>query len=196
MELTELQNIWQDYDKKLSENICLNKKVLRLMLQSKPERWVSRIKVKAVFNLILPIGLVFGIFIPGIEFRNEPGFYGGWLLFGPFAILTYYWAVRYYQLVCKIDFSKPVTEIRKDIKMVEKYKIKMKKFGYIFSPLAMTGVFLIARIPILSRDSFLPLTLIVVVLSVSVYYTFKYSISERFRKLNLEIEEIEALENE
>lgn len=196
MELVELQNIWQDYDKKISENTRLNKKVLRMMLQSKPEKRVTWIKIKAAFNLILPIGLILGIFIPRVEFRNEIGFYVGSLLFGPFALITYYWAVRYYKLVSKIDFAKSITEIKKDIKMVEKYKIKMKKIGYIFSPLAMIGVFLIAQIPILSKDSFLPITLIILVMGISIYYTFKYSIFERFRKLNMEIEEIEALEKE
>ena len=81
-------------------------------------------------------------------------------------------------------------------KKVEIYKIKKTKFGYIFSPLAMIGIFLIADIPIFSRSSLLPITLIVLVFTFSIYYTFKYSIFERFRKLFLEISEIEQLEKE
>ena len=154
------------------------------------------IKIKAAFQFDLTNWAYFRIFVPRVEFRNEIGFYVGLLLFGPFALITYYWAVRYYQLVSKIDFAKSITEIKKDIKIVEKYKIKIKKIGYIFSPLAMIGVFLIAQIPILSKDSFLPISLIIMVMGISIYYTFKYSIFERFRKLNMEIEEIEALEKE
>ena len=33
MELIELQNIWQQYDKKLSENTRLNKEILKMMLK-------------------------------------------------------------------------------------------------------------------------------------------------------------------
>ena len=150
----------------------------------------------AAINLILPIVLVLGILVPRIEFRNETGFYIGFLLFGPFALLTYYWAIKYYLLICKIDFNNSITTIKKNVKEVEKYKIKMTKFGYIFGPFAMTGVFLIANIPILSKDSFLPVSLIILVFIISMYYTFKYSISERFKKLSLEINEIEQLENE
>jgi hypothetical protein len=196
MELIELQNLWQQYDKKLTENTRLNKEILRTMLKSKPEKRVSWIKLKAGFDLILPIGIILAIMVPRVEFRNEIGFYIGLLLFVPFAFVTYYWIIRYYLLVNKIDFAKPITEIKKDIKKVEIYKIKITKLGYIYSPLAMIGIYLIAKIPILSRSSFLPISLIVLVFTFSIYYTFKYSIFERFKKLSSEISEIEQLEKE
>lgn len=194
MELIELQNIWQQYDKKLSENTRLNKEILMKMLKSKPEKRVTWIKIRAAFNLILPIALILGILVPRVEFRNETGFYLGVSLFGLFFLLTYYWAIRYYLLINKIDFANSITEIRKDIKETEKYKIKMTKFGYIFLPLAMIGIFLIAEIPILSKGSFLPISLIILVFITSIYYTFKYSISARYKKLSMEIDEIEQLE--
>jgi hypothetical protein len=196
MELKELQNIWQQYDKKLSENTRLNKEILKMMLKSKPEKRVTWIKLKAAFNLILPIVLILGILVPRVEFRNETSFYIGFLLFGPFALLTYYWAIRYYLLITKIDFNQSITTIKKNIKEVEKYKIKITKFGYNFVPFAMTGVFLIANIPILSKHSILPISLIISVFIISAYITIKYSIFERFKTINREIEEIEQLEKE
>jgi hypothetical protein len=196
MELIELQNIWQQYDKKLSENTHLNKEILKMMLKSKPEKRVTWIKLKAAFNLILPIVLILGILVPRVEFRNETSFYIGFLLFGPFALLTYYWAIRYYLLITKIDFNQSITTIKKNIKEVEKYKIKITKFGYNFVPFAMTGVFLIANIPILSKHSILPISLIISVFIISAYITIKYSIFERFKTINREIEEIEQLEKE
>jgi hypothetical protein len=196
MELTELQNIWQQYDKKLSENTRLNKEILKMMLKSKPEKKVTWIKLKAAFNLILPIVLILGILVPRVEFRNETSFYIGFLLFGPFALLTYYWAIRYYLRITKIDFNQSITTIKKNIKEVEKYKIKITKFGYNFVPFAMTGVFLIANIPILSKHSILPISLIISVFIISAYITIKYSIFERFKTINREIDEIEQLEKE
>jgi hypothetical protein len=196
MELTELQNIWQQYDRKLSENTRLNKEILRMMLISKPQKRVTWLRFSAIFNMILPIAAILYFMVPNVEFRNDASFYIGFVLFGPFAIITYYWAIRYYLLINKIDFARPVTEIKKNIREVEKYKIMMKKYGYLLSPLAMTGIFLIAGIPVFSKDSLLPLSLIILVFVTSVYYTFKYSISERFRKLSSEIDEIELLEKE
>jgi acyl-ACP thioesterase len=52
MELIELQNIWVQYDKKLTDNTRLNKEILRRMLISKPEKRLNWIKISAGFNLI------------------------------------------------------------------------------------------------------------------------------------------------
>ncbi|MDD4032343.1 MAG: hypothetical protein PHS48_03755 [Bacteroidales bacterium] len=196
MELIELQNIWQQYDKKISENMSLNKEILRRMLQSKPEKMITRIKLKAGFTLILPMVMIPFIMVRNVVFRDEISFYMGIVLFGSFALITYYWAIRYYLLINKVNFNNPVTLLKKDIKHVEKYKIKITKFGYLFAPFGMTGVFLMANIPILSKHSILPITLILLVFLSSIYITFKYSIIERFAKINKEIEEIEKLESE
>jgi hypothetical protein len=196
MELIELQNIWQQYDRKLSENTRLNKEILKMMLKSKPEKRVTWIKLTAAWRLLLPIVIILFMMVPRVEFRNETSFYVGFLLFGPFALLTYYWAIRYYLLVNRIDFSNTVATIKKNIKEVEKYKIKMTKYGCILSPFGLIGVFLIANIPILSKHSLLPVSLIISVFIISLYVTFKYSIFERFKKLNMEIDEIEQLEKE
>ena len=195
MELIELQNIWQQYDKKISENINLNKEILRRMLQSKPEKTITWIKLKVVFNLILPIVIISVMMIPNVVFRNEISFYTGLLLFASFALITYYWNIQYYLILNKIDFNNPITSIKKDIKQIEKYKIKVTKFSYILAPFGLTGVFLIANMLILSKHSILPISLIILVFLFSVYITFKFSIFERFAKINKEIEEIEKLEN-
>jgi hypothetical protein len=194
MELIELQNIWQQYDKKISENMNLNKEILRRLLQSKPEKTITWIKLKAGFNLILPIVIISVMMIPNVVFRNEISFYTGFLLFTSFALITYYWAIRYYLLLNKIDFNNTITSIKKDIKQVEKYKIKVTKFSYLFAPFGLTGVFLIADMPLFSKHSILPISLILIVFLFSIYITFKYSIFERFAKINREIEEIEKLE--
>jgi len=55
MELLELQNIWNQYDKKISENIRLNKDILRKMLLTKTEKRLNRIKVEAGIRLALSL---------------------------------------------------------------------------------------------------------------------------------------------
>jgi len=196
MELIELQNIWGQYDKKLTENTRLNKEILRRMLISKPEKRLNWIKISAGFNLILPIVLILLVLVPHIQFRSSIDFYLGLGLFSAFSLITYIWAIRYYLLICKIDFSEPILAIKKEIAELEKYKIKMTRIGYIFAPFAMIGIFIMAQIPIFSINSIVPFSLIILVMITSIYYTFKYSIYERFRKLNLEIKEIEELEKE
>jgi hypothetical protein len=194
MELIELKDMWQQYDKKLSENTRLNKEILKKMILSKSENRLTRFKLKAGFNLILPIVIISLMLVPNVEFRNEIEFYIGFLMFGVFSVVTYYWSARYFWLIGKIDFTNPITLIKKNVNELEKYKIKMTKLGYIFSPFAMIGVFLIAKIPIFSKHSLLPFSLIILVMLVSIYFTFKYSIFEQFKKINEELNEIEQLE--
>ena len=196
MELSELKEMWQQNDKKLSENTRINKEVLKRMLIAKPEKRIRWEKIKTGVNLILPIALILLILVPNIQYRSSIDFYIGILLFGAVSSLIYYWTVRYYMLIRNIDFSSSVTLIKKNIKKLEKYKIKLKKLGYVLVLFGITGIFLMGKIPLLSTKSILPVTLIVLVIIVSIYYTFKHSIVEQFRKLDNEIEELEELETE
>lgn len=194
MELNELQSLWTKQDETMKENIRLNREILRHLLQQKPERRISWIKFQSIFNLILPL-IILPIFLLQIKFRNEPSFYIGALLFGSFCILTYTWAIRHFLMVMKIDFSNQIVLLKKQIAELEKSKLKTTKIGYLLVPVALTGIWLTAgfRIHEISFHSMLPLILILIVFASSVYITFKYSIFERYKRLNQEITEMEKL---
>ena len=199
MELTELQNIWKEYDKKISENTRLNKEILRLILIEKPQRRLNWIKIKAGLWIFSPVLFVSLILILKVQFNISTRFFIGLGLFLPVYIINYIWDIRYFTLIHGIDFTMPVLSIKKVITELEKYKIKTTKIRYLLMPLAMIGFLLmiIHKITIkLDFFSILPLLLIVLVFFLSMYFTFKYSIYERFKKLAKEIDEIEQLEKE
>jgi hypothetical protein len=199
MELAELQNIWQEYDKKISENTRLNKEILRLLLLSKPQRRLNWIKIKAALNILSPILFVMLLLVLDVQFSLTINFYIGLGLFLPGYTITYIWDIRYYTLVRKIDFSMPVLSIKKEIAKLEKYKIKTTRIRYLLMPFGMIGFILMIIHKItfsFNLVSIMPLLLIVLVFISSMYFTFKYSIYERFRKLNKEINDIEQLEKE
>lgn len=194
MELSELQKYWDIYEKKVDENIHINKEILRRMLISKTEKRFNKIKIKAGINLIAPFILILFLVLPNTDFHNTYYFYSGLTVFLVLATIIFIWTIKYYIMIGKIDFSNPVLIIKKNIQELERYKIKTTKLGYIFTPFAMIGIFLVANIPLFSMDTVLFLLLVVIVMIFSMYYTFKYSIFERFKKLNIEIDEIEQLE--
>lgn len=196
MEFTELQALWQQHDKSLAENTRINKEILKRILISKPEKRINREKIKTGISLILPSVLILLVLIPNIHYRSSVDFYIGISMFGAVFSIVYFWSVRYFMLLFTIDFASPIILIKKKIKQLEKYKIKHKKVGFIPMPFALTGVFLMNKMPIFSKESILPLFLVVLVMLASIYYTFKYSIFEQFRKLDMEIEELEKLEIE
>jgi len=199
MELAELQNIWQEYDKKISENTRLNKEILRLMLLSKPQKRLSWIKIKAGLNIFSPILFVMLLLVLNVQFSLAINFYIGLGLFLPVYAITYIWDIRYFKLIRAIDFSMPVLSIKKVIAELEKYKIKTTRLRYLLMPFGMIGFILmiIQKFTFrLNMVSIMPLLLIILVFILSMYFTFKYSIYERFRKLNKEIDDIEQLEKE
>jgi hypothetical protein len=197
MEFIELENIWREYDKKISENTRLNKEILRRMLISKPKNRFNWIKIKAGFTVFSPIILILVTLILDVQFRLTSNFYIGLGLFTVIYITIYIWDVRYFLLIRKIDFSESILTIKKEIAELEKYKIKITQIRYIFMPLLIVGIFLmLVHKPIFNKDSIVVLALIVLVFISSIYFTFKYSIYKRFRTLNREIEEIEMLEKD
>ncbi|SHF47302.1 hypothetical protein SAMN05444405_10931 [Bacteroides luti] len=197
MELSELQSLWIENDKKISDSIRLNKEILRRMLMSKPEKRFNWIKIKAEISLFSPIILFLVLLVTDIQFRLTANFYIGLGLFAMIYVTNYVWGIRYFLLIRKIDFSGAILSLKKEIAELEKYKIKITRISYMLMPFAILGIFLmLIQKPIYTAESIVMLALIVLVYISSIYYTFKYSIYERFRKLNKEIAEIEELEKE
>ena len=199
MELSELQNIWQQYDKKITQNTRLNKEILRLMLISKPRRRLNWIKIRAGYDMLSPLIFVIALLVLNVQFYISISFYIGLALFLPVYTITYIWDIKYFILVRKIDFSMPVLTLKKEIAQLEKYKIKKTHIRYMLMPFAIAGFLLMIIHSMnfsLNFVSIIPLLLIALVFLSSMYITFKYSIYERFKKLNKDIDEIERLEKE
>jgi hypothetical protein len=199
MELSELQNIWLDYDKKISQNTRLNKEILRLMLISKPRRRLNWIKIRAGYSILSPLIFVIALLVLNVQFYISISFYIGLASFLPVYTITYIWDIKYFILIRKIDFSVPVLTLKKEIAQLEKYKIKKTRIRYMLMPFAIAGFLLMIIHSMnfsLNFVSIIPLLLIVLVFLLSMYITFKYSIYERFKKLNKDIDEIERLEKE
>jgi len=195
MELDELQNIWLQYDRKITDNTHLNKEILKRMLMSKPEKRLNWIKIKAGFNVLSPVILILLIKVMDMKFSLTSSFYIGLSLFLTLFIINYIWNIRYFLLIRKIDFSGAILLIKKQIAELEKYKIKTTKIRYLIMPFSIIGIFfMLIQKPIFNTESIIMFALIILVYISSIYYTFKYSISEQFRKLNKEIFEIEELE--
>jgi ABC-type multidrug transport system fused ATPase/permease subunit len=93
----------------------------------------------------------------------------------------------------------PVLSLKKEIAQLEKYKIKKTHIRYMLMPFAIAGFLMMIMHNMnfsLNFLSMLPLFLMVLVFLSSMYITFKYSIYERFKRLNKDIDEIERLEKE
>jgi len=197
MELIELENIWKDYDKRITESTRLNKEILKRIIISKPERRFNWIRIKAGFNIFSPVILFILLVVMNIRFNYTVSFFIGLSLFLSVYILSYIWDIKYFLLIRKLDFSNAIVTIKKGVAELEKYKIKTTRIKYVLMPVAIVGIFcMLIQKPIINKETIFLFALIILVLLSSVYYTFKFSIYERFRKLNKEIEDVENIEKE
>lgn len=195
MEINELQNLWIGLDKKIETNTHINKEILKRMLLANPKRRLTGLKIKSVLKLILPFIILIPFLLLRVEFRNTINFYIGLILFTSMISISYYWEIRYYLLIQKIDFSVPVLSIKKDIATIEKYKIMTTRIKYLLMPLAIIGIFLMfIRTMNFNAETAILFILILLVFVASFFITFKYIIHNQFEKLNNELHEIEVLE--
>jgi hypothetical protein len=205
MELMELQNLWLENNRKLDETLRLNREIMNKLLKAKPERRLTRIKAKALINLILPIVILslilFRVWVPDIKLTCNLQFYIGVTMFGIGYVIIYILSARYYWHLMKIDFTQNVIDIKTRVLRAEACNLKTTRFKYLSMPFAITGILMLLGIPIfslknVSLQSFILLFLIVLVFIGSVYVTFKFTVVERFRKLKQEISELEKLTKE
>lgn len=197
MELLDLENIWKECDRKIADNNRINREILRKMLLNKPEKTINWMKIKSMLTLFSPLILLVWVAVTNYQFHITMWFYLGLVLFVPLYIVTYIWELKYYFKVRDIDLSDKTLNIKKKIAALEKYKIKLTQIRYMIMPIAVVGIFLIFFHTFRINTDFIILILLIITVAVaSAYYRFKYSIRERFRILNKELEEIERMENE
>lgn len=198
MELAELESIIKRYDKKMEENITLNREVLKRLLINKPHKRLQIERLKIIYQLcsplLLPCLIVVIIEVMNIKLDFTLKFYVGLGLFVPVFLFVWSLNIKHYLLLCKMNLSNPVILIKKQVAELERYSIWMTKMRNICMPVAIAGMLLIF-IPHGANvlESVLMIGLVVSIFIVSTFYR-NYSVRERYRVLKSEIEELEALE--
>lgn len=154
-------------------------------------------KFWSVYRLFDPLILLLIVAFANFRFTDGNRFYVGLSLFTISYVVFYITNVKYYLLIREINFSDKILILKKKIAELEKLKLRITQIRYIFMPFAIISAFLLLFKKIeMNPDSLIFLGLIILVYLCSLYYAFKYSVSERFKKLNKEIDDVENLEKE
>jgi hypothetical protein len=194
MEIDEIKTIWTQHEKVLVENTKMNKELLKKLLLVNAEKRIDWLKIKSLVGLILPlIGIIF-IAIPRIQFTFETDVVIGIVLFVSLSAITYIWAIKLYLRIERLNPNGPITTVSKQLKLVEKYKMRNTKYCLILAPFMIIGVFLSAGIPFLSPKMIPFYALMVVVFLISTYIRTKHGLVAQVRKIDRDIEEISKLE--
>jgi len=194
MEWTELQTLWQQYDARIAENTRINKEILKRMLRTKSERrvnWVTLQTGAGLFLMPIVLFLLFALF--PFKFNHGLALYLGIFLYGGGVLFAYCRSINYFMLLRNIDFTHSVIATRKNLIQLEQFQTKILKSSFWLMPIIVIGVFIMFDMPIFTKKSVVPLSLIIVVMAVSMYYKFRWK-NWWFGKLNFELDEIEQLE--
>jgi hypothetical protein len=196
MELEDLKNIWSQHEKMLVENTTLNKELLKKVLIKNAEKRIDWMKIKALSSLILIfIGIIF-IVIPRIRFVPELDAILGLILFGSITVITYVWSVQAYLKIEKLNINESILSFRKQLKLVEKYKLRITRYGFILAPFMIVGIFLSVGITFLSAKMIPFYVLMVISFLIGSYVRSKHGLIAQIRKINNDIEEISNLETD
>lgn len=198
MELNELGNIIKEYDKKIDENIALNRDVLKRILSDKPNKHIRIERLKTLYQLgtplLLPCLIAIIIEVTNIRISFTSNFYIGIGLFIPVFLFVWSLNIKHYLLIRKVNFSIPTILIKKQIAELERYCIWMTRVRNIFMPLLIAGMLLIFVPQSVCHVEFiLLLVLVISVFTITSFYR-NSSVRERYRVLKEEIEEMDALE--
>jgi hypothetical protein len=194
MELDELKTVWLQHEKTLVEQTRVNFELLRRILISNTEKSINWLKIRTLASLILPVVLIIFIAVPRVTYPFTGEVIAGLMLFGSLAVITYAWTLRYYLLVEKLDLNEPITSVSRQVKMLIKYKLKIKHYGLAMAPFAVIGIFLSAGIPFLSVKMIPFYALMGIVFLVSTYLRSKHGSIVQLKKINQDLEEIAKLE--
>jgi hypothetical protein len=194
MEIDDIKTIWTQHEKMLVENTKMNKELLKKLLIVNAEKRIDWLKIKSLVGLILPlIGIIF-IAIPRIQFTFETDVVIGIVLFVSLSAITYIWAIKLYLRIERLNPNGPITTVSKQLKLVEKYKMRNTKYGLMLAPIIIIGVFLSVGMPFLSAKMIPFYALMVIVFLISTYIRTKHGLVAQVRKIDRDIEEISKLE--
>ena len=199
MEWAELRVLWQQQDARITENIRINKEILKRMIRKNPEKRLKWMKFWAVYGIVIPIPIFYIVLIhnPDIKFRNEWDFYLGIILLIVMLAHSLYQTTKYFLLIRNVDFTNQVAKTKKQLVQLEKFRLKWMKGREIYLSflIGLAGICLVAQLPVLTIK-FALFTIFIIIFSIIANNIHAKRFKNQMNSFNAELNEIEQLETE
>jgi Zn-dependent protease with chaperone function len=135
MELQDLKDRWNDYDRKLEANLRLNTQLLRELALNRVGsslKWLSR---KIVFELLIDLVAIFALGTFTANHLGEPRFLVPALALDLFVIGFVAWSIRQWAEIGSLDYGEPIVTIQRKLELLRIDRIRMTKWVLLLSPL-------------------------------------------------------------
>jgi hypothetical protein len=205
METNKLQEMWTDFDKKISDNTQLNREMLKRMLISEPKRRFSQLILKAGIEVIVIIVMLIYFFVKHVSFQPTIVFTLGLTIFVTAIGTPIIGHIRYFLMLYKINFSESVLSLKKKINESERLKEKNNRYGRIMVPLILISAWFITQdfkdismshLKTFGEPLFVISVIVSVIASVIAVLSIKHFKDKTLYRLNIELSEIEELERD
>lgn len=148
MELDELKKSWKDYDKKLTDNLKLNEKLMKQLNLDKSKREMSKPLIYEIINVA--VAFLVAVYMLGFALRHSgEGIFIAMSVMA-LAIDLVYLALGLVKLnrFYKIDYyNSSVVELQKSINNLKKMILQYRKIEMGLVPVFMLGIF-----PVVFKD--------------------------------------------
>lgn len=124
MELHELQQAWQQYDRKLDRHIKLNQQVLQEINRNKAQSRLRNLLIIRAIESVFFLGvmLILGNFMA--QHWEHPPLLLSALVLNIFTIIGFSGSIGQIILIFRLDYSQPILAIQKKLKQIEAHLIQ------------------------------------------------------------------------
>ena len=144
MELRELENIWNEYDKRIDDHIKVNYEFLKKLSLEKTQSLLMQGKLTAVIEVIVNFLFLSPVISFALNHISELKYSLPALLLGLIVISTIAWNIYGFVLMTTINYRSPIVAIQKKL---ERFKFlnlyRQQRLLYILLPIAQTLFFIV-----------------------------------------------------
>ncbi|MDR3140981.1 MAG: hypothetical protein LBU37_04570 [Tannerellaceae bacterium] len=189
MEIDEIKNCWKEEDKRISENVRINRNVSFRKLHSAFEK----VRIRRLLRLVqmcifVPLILVL-IVLPRLKNDGSALFYLGFVSFIIPVLFFFIYAIYYYICLLKIDFTVSLVKAKMEILRLERIDKRLNLSRFVIVPVVTFSVFKIFGIP-LGQEAVIMLALIGLTM-IAGFIKRKGLIPKEYGKLKSSWEELE-----
>lgn len=154
MDLDNLQQLWEEQNRKLDANLRLNTRILNRSVLRKAESATTRLSWLLLFELPLDALLLFGLGSFLARHVTEPRFLIPALALHLYVIVLASSSVRQVIALRGIDYSAPILEIQKRLGALQVERIRVTKWVFLSAPLVWTPLLIVALKGLLGVDAY------------------------------------------
>lgn len=154
MELQDLKDRWNDYDRKLDANLRLNTRVLREFGLNRVGSSLRRLTRLIVFELLMGLlaAVLLGSFIA--DHLGEVRFLAPAVALDLFVLYFIGWAIRQWVALNSLDYGEPIVEIQRKLELLRIDRIRMTKWVFLLSPLLWIPLLIVGVEGFLGLDAY------------------------------------------